>query len=190
AQASQVTLRETQPTFTKLTSQKPVLFDQVRNCLSLPAVRPAGQHTEHQVQRRGVDHEPELTSWLPRRISADLWNPTGFSVSERDDASGKELQERAALAFPRDRQAIRRGRCDRHRVAGQPSNRSSSRMLYFTPKFVSPIPNSRSGVVVAVLKMVIKVCVSADAKKKTLKPSTLLRLLVDDLRVDLHAKRD
>src|SRR5262249_55671978 len=72
-----IVVRETQPTFTKLTSQKPVLFDHVRNFLPLPAVQPAGQHTEHQGQRRGVDHEPELTSWMARRMSADLWNTTG-----------------------------------------------------------------------------------------------------------------
>ena len=62
-QPTAIFVRETQPTSTKLTPQEPVLFDQVRDCLPLPAVQPAGQHTQHHLQRRGVDHEPELISW-------------------------------------------------------------------------------------------------------------------------------
>jgi len=61
-QPTAVFVRETQPTSTKLTPQEPVLFDQVRDCLPLPAVQPAGQHTEHDLQRREVDHELELIS--------------------------------------------------------------------------------------------------------------------------------
>lgn len=32
----------------------------VRDRLPLPAVQPAGEHAQHHLQRRGVDHEPEL----------------------------------------------------------------------------------------------------------------------------------
>ena len=63
-QPTAIVVRETQPTSAKLTPQEPVLFDQVRDGLPLPAVQPAGQHTQHHLQRRGVDHEPELISWL------------------------------------------------------------------------------------------------------------------------------
>ena len=58
-----IVVRETQPTATKLTPQQAVLFDEVRNDLALSAVQPAGQRTEHHLQRHGVDHEPELISW-------------------------------------------------------------------------------------------------------------------------------
>jgi hypothetical protein len=53
---------ETEPTATELMPQEPVLFTQVRNGLSFPAVQPAGQHTQHQLQSPEVDHEPELIS--------------------------------------------------------------------------------------------------------------------------------
>ena len=63
-QPTAIVVRETQPTPTKLTPQEPVLFDQVRDCLPLPAVQPAGQHTEHDLQRREGDHELGLISRL------------------------------------------------------------------------------------------------------------------------------
>ena len=47
---------------TKLTPKKPVFFGQVRDRLSLPAVQPAHEHAQHHLERRGVDHEAELTS--------------------------------------------------------------------------------------------------------------------------------
>jgi hypothetical protein len=37
-QPAAIVVRETQPPSTKLTAQQPVLFDQVRGCLPLPAV--------------------------------------------------------------------------------------------------------------------------------------------------------
>ena len=43
--------------FPKLAPQEPVLLDQVGDRLPLPAVQPAGQHAQHHLQRRGVDHE-------------------------------------------------------------------------------------------------------------------------------------
>ncbi|MGH9408764.1 MAG: hypothetical protein ACRD1V_04855 [Vicinamibacterales bacterium] len=61
---------------TKLTRQKPVLFHQVRDGVALPAAEPAGQHAEYPLQRREVDHEPELISWPARRMSADVWTST------------------------------------------------------------------------------------------------------------------
>jgi hypothetical protein len=62
SQPTAILVRETQPTPTKLTPQKPVLFDQVHDGLPFLAIQPAGQHTEHDLQRNGVDHWPELTS--------------------------------------------------------------------------------------------------------------------------------
>jgi hypothetical protein len=62
-QPTAIFVRETQPTSTKLTPQEPVLFDQVRDCLPLPAGQPAGQHTQYHLQRREVNHEPDLISW-------------------------------------------------------------------------------------------------------------------------------
>ena len=44
----------------ELTPQEPVLFDQGRDCLPLSAVQPAGEHAQHHLQRREVDHEAEL----------------------------------------------------------------------------------------------------------------------------------
>jgi len=35
---------------------------EARDPLPLPAIQPAGEHIQHHLQRRGVDHEPELTS--------------------------------------------------------------------------------------------------------------------------------
>jgi hypothetical protein len=61
-QAAAIVIRETQPTSTKLTPQKPILFDQVRDGLPLPAVQPAGQNHKHHLPRSGVGHEPELIS--------------------------------------------------------------------------------------------------------------------------------
>ena len=59
-----IVIREPQPTAAKLTPQEPVLFDQVRDGLSLSAVQPTGQHTQHHLQRHGVDHEAQLISRL------------------------------------------------------------------------------------------------------------------------------
>jgi hypothetical protein len=46
---------------TKLTPQESVFFDQVRDRLPPPA-QPTGQHAQHHLQRRGIDHKPELIS--------------------------------------------------------------------------------------------------------------------------------
>jgi hypothetical protein len=59
-QPTAIFVRQTQPTFTELTPQEPVLFDQVRDCLAFPAVEPTGQHTQHHLQRHEVNHELEL----------------------------------------------------------------------------------------------------------------------------------
>jgi hypothetical protein len=63
-QPAAIVIRETQPPSTKLTPQEPILLEQVGDGLPLPAVSPAGQHKQHHLQRGGVDHEPELISWL------------------------------------------------------------------------------------------------------------------------------
>jgi hypothetical protein len=46
----------------KLTSQQPVLVDQIRNRLPLPAVQPAGEHGQPDLQRCEGDHEAQLIS--------------------------------------------------------------------------------------------------------------------------------
>jgi hypothetical protein len=61
-QPSAIVVGETQSPGPKLAPQEPVLFDQVRDRLPLPAVQPAGQHAQHDLQRRGVDHGVELIS--------------------------------------------------------------------------------------------------------------------------------
>jgi hypothetical protein len=62
SQSSAIVVGETQSPGPKLALQAPVLFNQVRDGLPLPAVQPAGQHAQHHLQRRGIDHESELTS--------------------------------------------------------------------------------------------------------------------------------
>ena len=47
---------------TQLPSQHPILFDQVRQDLPLPAIQPAGDGEEQYLERRDVDHERELTA--------------------------------------------------------------------------------------------------------------------------------
>ena len=66
-----IVIRETQPTVTKLTPQEPVLFDRIRDDFPLPVLQPAAQHTKHNPQRRQIDHELDLKSWLPWTMSAD-----------------------------------------------------------------------------------------------------------------------
>jgi hypothetical protein len=60
SQATAIVVGETQPTSAKLAPQKPVFLDEVGDCLPLPTVQPPRQHTQHQPQRREVNHEPEL----------------------------------------------------------------------------------------------------------------------------------
>ena len=62
SEPSAIVVGETQSPGPKLAPQELVLFDQVRNRLPLPAVEPAGQHAQHHLQRRGVDHETDLIS--------------------------------------------------------------------------------------------------------------------------------
>ncbi len=72
-------LPETRPArsaSTKLTPQQPVLFEEMCDDVPLPAIQPAGQRHQHHLQRGEVDHEPERTSRLARRMSAELWNTT------------------------------------------------------------------------------------------------------------------
>src|SRR5262249_27932695 len=60
-------------------------------------VQPAGQDREHHRQRNDVDHEPELTSSLARRRSADCWNcgtPSACSVSSHAADSRQSLTRR------------------------------------------------------------------------------------------------
>jgi hypothetical protein len=82
-QPTAILVREAQPTSTKLMPKEPVLLNQVGNRLPLPAVEPAAQHAQHHLQRRGVNHEPELISRQPRRMSAQFWDTTGPSVDRR-----------------------------------------------------------------------------------------------------------
>jgi hypothetical protein len=54
--------------------------------LPLPAVQPAGQHAQHDLQRRGVNHRVELTSRAVLKTSAESWNTTGV-VGEHGGAA-------------------------------------------------------------------------------------------------------
>ena len=56
-------VRKVQPSPTKLLSEYPVFFDEVREGVPLLMVQPASQRHQHHLQRREVDHAPELTSW-------------------------------------------------------------------------------------------------------------------------------
>jgi hypothetical protein len=62
SEPSAIVVGETQSPGPKLAPQEPILFDQVRERLALPAVQSAGQHTQHRLQRCGVDHGVELIS--------------------------------------------------------------------------------------------------------------------------------
>ena len=62
SQPSTIVVGETRSAGPKLTPQEPVLFDQVRDRLPLSAVQPAGEHAQHHLKRRGIDHGAELTS--------------------------------------------------------------------------------------------------------------------------------
>jgi hypothetical protein len=84
SQPTAIVVRDTQPTSTKLPPQEPVLFDQARDGVPLPAIQPAGQDTQHHVQRRGVDHEPELIS----RASLDRRRPRSGTLR----GSAKDLR--------------------------------------------------------------------------------------------------
>jgi hypothetical protein len=84
-QAAAIFIREPRPPSAKLTPQKPILFDQVRDGLPLPTVQPAGQRHHHDLQRGGIDHESDLVSWPARKTSADLWNRTS-SCTRRKQA--------------------------------------------------------------------------------------------------------
>jgi hypothetical protein len=50
--------------------------------LALPAVQPTGQHQQHQLQRRRVDHEAELIirnrTLNLHKSPAELWSGTGL----------------------------------------------------------------------------------------------------------------
>jgi hypothetical protein len=70
-QPAPIVIREPQAPSAKLTPRDPILFDQVRDGLPLPAIQPADQHNQHHPQGGWVDHELELISGLTRRTSAD-----------------------------------------------------------------------------------------------------------------------
>ena len=82
-QPTAIFVRETQPTSTKLTPQEAVLFNQVRDCLPFPAGQPAGQHTQHHLQRRGVDHEPDLISWAGLKDIGRVMEHYAFDVESQ-----------------------------------------------------------------------------------------------------------
>jgi len=62
SQPSTIHVGETRSAGPKLTPQETVLFDQVRDRFPLSAVQPDGEHAQHHLERRGVDHGAELTS--------------------------------------------------------------------------------------------------------------------------------
>jgi hypothetical protein len=54
SQPSAIVAGETQSPCPKLAPQEPVLFEQIRHRLPLPAVQPASEYTQHHLQRRRV----------------------------------------------------------------------------------------------------------------------------------------
>jgi hypothetical protein len=61
-EAPPVSGRQPQATPTDLFPQETILFDQIGERLSLPAIEPAGDGEEQQAEHRHVDHERELIS--------------------------------------------------------------------------------------------------------------------------------
>src|SRR5215468_8574517 len=76
-QSSAIVVAQMQSPGPNLTPQEPVLFDQITNRLPLTAIQPAGEHTQHHLQRRWVNHEPELISRQGQKTSIENWNTTG-----------------------------------------------------------------------------------------------------------------
>jgi hypothetical protein len=79
-----IVIRETQPRSTELTPQQAVLLNEVRDGLALLPIQPAGQCTQHDLQRSDVDHEAQLTSRVAAGMSIESWHITG---TERSQAS-------------------------------------------------------------------------------------------------------
>jgi hypothetical protein len=61
-QLAAIVVSQAQPPRPKLAPQEPVFLDQVGDRLPLPALEPTGQHAQHHLQRRGVDHGVEPIS--------------------------------------------------------------------------------------------------------------------------------
>ena len=61
-QPAAIVISQAQPPGPKLAPQEPVFLDQLSDRLPLPALAPAGQHAQHHLQRRRVDHGVELIS--------------------------------------------------------------------------------------------------------------------------------
>ncbi len=76
SQPSALVVAEAQSPGPKLAPQKPVLFNQVRQRLPLPAIQPAGKHEQDHLERRGVDHESKRISRVGLNASAGKWNTT------------------------------------------------------------------------------------------------------------------
>jgi hypothetical protein len=84
-ESTSVVLGEPQAPPADLPPQHPILFDQVREHLSLSEVQPAGDREEQHSERRDVDHEPELTSTaeVPALTirSAETWDTSVSGIS-------------------------------------------------------------------------------------------------------------
>jgi hypothetical protein len=59
---SPVVIGQAQTPPAQLPPQEAILFEQVRECLPLSALEPAGQDHQQHVECSGVDHEPEVIS--------------------------------------------------------------------------------------------------------------------------------
>jgi hypothetical protein len=61
-ESSPVVIGEPQTPPTQLSPQDAILFDQVSDRRPFPAIQPASEDHQQHLERRGVDHEPELIS--------------------------------------------------------------------------------------------------------------------------------
>ena len=68
----------------KLTPQQAVLFNQVRDCLALSTVPPASQHTQHDLQCGGVDHEAQLISRADLKNVGRIVEHYGHGLNDLD----------------------------------------------------------------------------------------------------------
>jgi hypothetical protein len=57
-----IVIRQAQASFARLPPEEPVLFDEIRERLPLPAIQPPGQDEQQQPESRGVVHEREVIS--------------------------------------------------------------------------------------------------------------------------------
>ena len=68
-ESSPFIVRQPQAPPTDLPPQKAILFNKIGQRFTLPAIQPAGDGEEQQLEDRNVDHEPELISQSENRFA-------------------------------------------------------------------------------------------------------------------------